>query len=210
MNIIAKIENMQGVENIDEIIRVADGIMIARGDMGVEIPLEDVPVIQKMIIKKVCEAGKQVITATQMLDSMMKNPRPTRAEATDVANAIYDGTSAIMLSGETAAGLYPVESLKTMVRIAVRTEKDIDYRKRFKMRETVERPDVTTTRFLMLHVQQATDLGAAAIISSDKVRRNRPHDLQIPSGVSDYRMHYRRLCLPPVKSFLGRFSPLLD
>ena len=134
MNIIAKIENMQGVENIDEIIRVADGIMIARGDMGVEIPLEDVPVIQKMIIKKVCEAGKQVITATQMLDSMMKNPRPTRAEATDVANAIYDGTSAIMLSGETAAGLYPVEALKTMVRIAVRTEQDIDYRKRFKMR----------------------------------------------------------------------------
>lgn len=167
MNIIAKIENMQGVENIDEIIRVADGIMIARGDMGVEIPLEDVPVIQKMIIKKVCEAGKQVITATQMLDSMMKNPRPTRAEATDVANAIYDGTSAIMLSGETAAGLYPVESLKTMVRIAVRTEKDIDYRKRFKMRETVERPDVTNA---ISHATctTATDLGAAAIITVTK------------------------------------------
>ena len=167
MNIIAKIENMQGVENIDEIIRVADGIMVARGDMGVEIPLEDVPVIQKMIIKKVCEAGKQVITATQMLDSMIKNPRPTRAEATDVANAIYDGTSAIMLSGETAAGLYPVEALKTMVRIAVRTEQDIDYKKRFKMRESNDRPDVTNA---ISHATctTATDLGAAAIITVTK------------------------------------------
>ena len=109
LNIIAKIENQQGVDNIDSIIEVADGIMIARGDMGVEIPLEDVPVIQKEIINKVYNAGKQVITATQMLDSVMKNPRPTRAETTDVANAIYQGTSAIMLSGETAAGKYPVE-----------------------------------------------------------------------------------------------------
>ena len=167
MNIIAKIENMQGVENIDDIIRVADGIMVARGDMGVEIPLEDVPVIQKMIIKKVCNAGKQVITATQMLDSMIKNPRPTRAEATDVANAIYDGTSAIMLSGETAAGQYPVEALKTMVRIAVRTEKDIDYRKRFKSRESDERPDVTNA---ISHATctTATDLGAAGIITVTK------------------------------------------
>ena len=120
IHIIAKIENQQGVDHIDEIIETADGIMIARGDMGVEIPLEEVPVIQKEIIRKVYNAGKQVITATQMLDSMMKNPRPTRAETTDVANAIYQGTSAIMLSGETAAGLYPIESLKTMVRIAKR------------------------------------------------------------------------------------------
>ena len=143
INIIAKIENMQGVQNIDDIIRVSDGIMVARGDMGVEIPLEDVPVIQKMIIKKVYDAGKKVITATQMLDSMMKHPRPTRAEATDVANAIYDGTSAIMLSGETAAGMYPIEALKTMVRIAVRTEQDINYLQRFKMRKTMSNPDVT-------------------------------------------------------------------
>ncbi len=142
-NIIAKIENMQGVENIDEIIKVADGIMIARGDMGVEVPNEDVPVFQKMIIKKVYNAGKQVITATQMLDSMMKNPRPTRAEVSDVANAIYDGTSAIMLSGETAAGLYPVESLKTMVRIAERTEQDIDFKKRFRQLDGKENPDIT-------------------------------------------------------------------
>ena len=131
IEIISKIENREGVDNIDEIIDASEGIMIARGDMGVEIPSEEVPVIQKMIIKKVYEAGKKVITATQMLDSMMKNPRPTRAETTDVANAIYDGTSAIMLSGETAAGRYPVESLQTMVRIAERTEEDIDYRKRF-------------------------------------------------------------------------------
>ncbi len=164
INIISKIENMQGVDNIDEIIRVSDGIMVARGDMGVEIPLEDVPVIQKMIIKKVIEAGKQVITATQMLDSMMKNPRPTRAEATDVANAIYDGTSAIMLSGETAAGLYPVEALKTMVKIAVRTEQDINYTARFKARQNLSNPDITNA---ISHATctTANDLNAAAIIT---------------------------------------------
>lgn len=167
INIIAKIENMQGVENIDEIIRVSDGIMVARGDMGIEIPIEDVPVIQKLIIKKVYNAGKQVITATQMLDSMIKNPRPTRAEATDVANAIYDGTSAIMLSGETAAGLYPVEALKTMVKIAMRAERDIDYVGRFKKRESLSNPDVTNA---ISHATctTANDLNAAAIITVTK------------------------------------------
>lgn len=164
INIIAKIENMQGVQNIDEIIQVSDGIMVARGDMGVEIPLEDVPAIQKMIIKKVVNAGKQVITATQMLDSMMKNPRPTRAEATDVANAIYDGTSAIMLSGETAAGLYPVESVKTMVKIAIRTEEDINYTERFRQRQTMSNPDITNA---ISHATCTTaiDLNAAAVIT---------------------------------------------
>ncbi len=165
--IIAKIENDEGVKNIDEIIDASDGIMIARGDMGVEIPMEDVPVIQKMIIKKVYASGKQVITATQMLDSMMKNPRPTRAEVTDVANAIYDGTSAIMLSGETAAGAYPVESLQAMVRIAERAEADIDYRKRFFAFARDENPDITDA---ICHATCTTalDLGARAILTVTK------------------------------------------
>lgn len=167
MNIIAKIENMQGVQNIDEIISVSDGIMVARGDMGVEIPLEDVPVMQKMIIRKVYSAGKQVITATQLLDSMMKNPRPTRAEATDVANAVYDGTSALMLSGETAAGKYPVESVKTMAKIALRTEAAIDYLKIFKSRETNPSTDITSA---ISHATctSAHDLNASAIITVTK------------------------------------------
>ncbi len=171
INIIAKIENAEGVERIDEIIRAADGIMIARGDMGVEVPDEEVPVIQKMIIKKVYEAGKQVITATQMLDSMMKHPRPTRAETADVANAIYDGTSAIMLSGETAAGDYPVESLKTMVRIAERIEKDIDYCKRFFIHERKANPDITDA---ISHATCTTahDLNARAIITVTKSGRS--------------------------------------
>lgn len=170
ISIIAKIENMQGVKNIDEIIAVSDGIMVARGDMGVEIPNEDVPVMQKMIIKKVYNAGKQVITATQMLDSMMKNPRPTRAETADVANAIYDGTSAIMLSGETAAGLYPIESLKTMVRIAVRTEADIDYKKRFLALARNCKIDVTDA---ISHATCTTahDLNAKTIITVTKSGR---------------------------------------
>lgn len=164
VNIIAKIENKQGVDNIDDIIRVSDGIMVARGDMGVEIPMEDVPVIQKILIEKVYKAGKQVITATQMLDSMMKHPRPTRAEATDVANAVYDGTSAIMLSSETAAGDYPVEALQTMVKIASRTEQDINYMSRLKKRSILTNPDITNA---IAHATCTTamDLNASAIIT---------------------------------------------
>ena len=164
LNIIAKIENQQGVDNIDSIIEAADGIMIARGDMGVEIPLEDVPVIQKEIINKVYTAGKQVITATQMLDSMIKNPRPTRAETTDVANAIYQGTSAIMLSGETAAGKYPVEALRTMVKIAIRTEADIPYNQQFSILNREHAPNMTTA---ISHAtcMTAIDLRAKAIIT---------------------------------------------
>ena len=166
LNIIAKIENQQGVDNIDSIIEVADGIMIARGDMGVEIPLEDVPVIQKEIINKVYNAGKQVITATQMLDSMMKNPRPTRAETTDVANAIYQGTSAIMLSGETAAGKYPVEALRTMVKIALRTESDIAYNKEFSILSREHESAINmTTAISHATCMTAIDLGAKAIIT---------------------------------------------
>lgn len=199
MNIIAKIENMQGVRNIDEIIRVSDGIMVARGDMGVEIPIQEVPVIQKMIIKKVYNAGKQVITATQMLDSMMKNPRPTRAEATDVANAIYDGTSAIMLSGETAAGKYPVEALMTMVKIAGSAEADIDYKAAFKKREANENKDVTNA---ISHATCTTahDLNAAAIVTVTKsgktarmISKYRPECPII--GCTTYEHVYRQMNL---------------
>ena len=166
IKIIAKIENMQGIQNLEEIITAADGIMVARGDMGVEIPLEEVPILQKKMIKMAVAQGKHVITATQMLESMIKNPRPTRAEATDIANAIYDGTTAIMLSGESAAGLYPVEAVKTMSRIAERAEQDIDYRGRMqKVKEDrQETPDITTA-ISYATCSVASDLNAAAIIT---------------------------------------------
>ena len=131
IDIIAKLENRAGIDNIDDICTECDGIMIARGDMGVEIPFVELPIIQKVLITKCRMLGKRVITATEMLESMIHNPRPTRAETSDVANAVYDGTSAIMLSGETAAGKYPVEAVDTMARIAMQTEKSINYTKRF-------------------------------------------------------------------------------
>ena len=164
MKIIAKIENMQGIENLEEILSVSDGIMVARGDMGVEIPMEEVPVLQKRMIHMAEKQGKYVITATQMLESMIKNPRPTRAEATDIANAIYDGTTAIMLSGESAAGQYPVEAVKTMARIAVSTEKDIDYRGRMKQNDKGDKTDITMA-IAYATCTAAADLNAAAIIT---------------------------------------------
>ena len=164
VRIIAKIENIDGVNNIDEILQAADGIMVARGDMGVEIPFEKIPAIQKDIIHKGYNAGKQVITATQMLESMIINPRPTRAEITDVANAIYDGTSAIMLSGETAAGAYPVEAVKTMALIAKTTEDNIDYRGEFAERRSEPNGNIAEA-IAHATVTTAHDLNARAIIT---------------------------------------------
>lgn len=168
VKIIAKIENHEGVEHIDGIIKEADGIMVARGDMGVEIPFEQIPAIQKMIIQKVFQAGKIVVTATQMLESMINNPRPTRAEITDVANAIYDGTSAIMLSGETAMGKHPVEAVKTMALIAKTTEDDIDYVEKFEMLSPRGAKRDITSAISHATVTTAHDLNASAIITVTK------------------------------------------
>lgn len=194
ISVIAKIENAEGVENIDEIIKVSHGIMVARGDMGVEIDMQDLPVIQKRLIKKTYRAGKVVITATQMLDSMTTNPRPTRAETTDVANAIYDGTSALMLSGETAVGSYPIETVKTMALIAERTENDINYVKRLEMMDFDTGMDVTNA---ISHATCTTahDLKAKAIIA-----------LTVSGGTAMQISRFRPTCpiIAPTISAKGR------
>lgn len=167
IKIISKIESREGVDNIDEILEVTDGIMVARGDLGVEIPLEEVPLIQKELIQKCKRKGKLVVTATQMLESMVTNPRPTRAEASDVANAIYDGTDVIMLSGETAKGNFPVEAVATMVKIANKVESSIDYVRESVKKANIEDLDITNA---ISHATctTANDLGAAAVIAISK------------------------------------------
>ncbi|HEY0829441.1 MAG TPA: pyruvate kinase [Bacilli bacterium] len=199
IQIISKIENQEGVNNLDEILAVSDGLMVARGDLGVEIPAEEVPLVQKMMIEKCNRAGKPVITATQMLDSMQRNPRPTRAEASDVANAIFDGTDAIMLSGETAAGKYPVESVQTMSRIAVRAESALEYRE-ILVKQSLAQQTTVTEAISQSVANSALDLNARAIITATEsgytarmVSKYRPKAPIIAVTTIDQVM--RRLCL---------------
>lgn len=192
VHIISKIENQEGLDNLEEILEVSDGLMVARGDLGVEIPTEQVPLAQKHMIKRCNEIGKPVITATQMLDSMMRNPRPTRAETTDVANAIFDGTDAIMLSGETAAGKYPVESVQTMATIAMAAEGSLDYASILKNVQASKSDDTVTYAVSHATVNTAMDLDASAIITATasgftarKISRFRPSAPVIAATSSD-------------------------
>ncbi len=171
VKIIAKIENQEGVDNLDAILEAADGIMVARGDLGVEIPAARVPILQKQMIRKGLQQGKPVITATQMLDSMMRNPRPTRAEVSDVANAVYDGTGSVMLSGETAGGRYPVEALQAMVGIVTETEGAIDYWKQFQKQRVLPTADINDA---ITHTccLTAKDLDAKAILTATSSGRS--------------------------------------
>ena len=173
LQIIAKIENAEGIENLDAIIEAADGIMVARGDLGVEIPAARVPILQKQMIRKGLQQGKPVITATQMLDSMIRNPRPTRAEVSDVANAVYDGTGSVMLSGETAGGKYPVEALQAMVGIVTETEGAIDYWKQFQKQRVLPASNINDA---ITHTccLTAMDLDAKAILAATKFRPHVP------------------------------------
>ena len=171
VKIIAKIENQEGVDNLDAILEAADGIMVARGDLGVEIPAARVPILQKQMIRKGLQQGKPVITATQMLDSMMRNPRPTRAEVSDVANAVYDGTGSVMLSGETAGGKYPVEALTAMVGIVTETESAIDYWKQFQKQRVLPASNINDA---ITHTccLTAKDLDAKAILTATSSGRS--------------------------------------
>ena len=171
VKIIAKIENQEGVDNLDEILEAADGIMVARGDLGVEIPAARVPILQKQMIRKGLQLGKPVITATQMLDSMMRNPRPTRAEVSDVANAVYDGTGSVMLSGETAGGKYPVEAITAMVGIVTETERAIDYWKQFQKQRILPASNINDA---ITHTccLTAKDLEAKAILAATNSGRS--------------------------------------
>ncbi|TKC15778.1 pyruvate kinase [Robertmurraya kyonggiensis] len=199
INIIPKIENQEGVDNIDEILEVSDGLMVARGDLGVEIPAEEVPLVQKNLIKKCNDLGKPVITATQMLDSMQRNPRPTRAEASDVANAIFDGTDAIMLSGETAAGMYPVEAVQTMHNIASRAETALDH-KRLLSKRTKESDTNITDAIGQSVAHTALNLSVSAIITPTEsghtarmISKYRPKAPIV--AVTSHPSVYRRLAL---------------
>ncbi|GLX69588.1 pyruvate kinase [Paenibacillus glycanilyticus] len=215
IQIISKIENQQGVDNLDEILEVSDGLMVARGDLGVEIPAEEVPLVQKMMIEKCNRAGKPVITATQMLDSMQRNPRPTRAEASDVANAIFDGTDAIMLSGETAAGKYPLEAVMTMSRIAERAEAALEYREIFTKQANAQQTTVTEAISQAVAVS-ALDLNAAAIVTSTQsgftarmVSKYRPK-APIIAVTNDEKVMRRLALIWGVRPVLGESAETTD
>ncbi len=198
INIIAKIENQEGVDSIDKILEVADGIMVARGDLGIEIPPEQIPLVQKMIIKKTLQASKAVITATQMLESMTHNPRPTRAEVTDVANAIFDGTSAIMLSGETAAGKYPVETVKMMNSIAVTAEASLNYEKI--LREAAQEHSLTITNAIAhATCSMAMEMNAQVIVTATSSG-------ETPKALSKYKPKVPVVAVTPSQETARRLS----
>jgi len=220
IELISKIENTEGVKNIEDIINVSDGIMVARGDLAIEVPLEDLPYLQKKIIKDCYSAGKKVITATHMLESMIHNPRPTRAEITDVANAIYDGTSAIMLSGETTIGAYPLRSLETMSKIAEKTEAKIDYKTYGEGIGSFKKFENITTAISDATCRAAQDLNAAAIVavtlsgsSARMISRLRPGTPII--AVTPHERSYRKLALswgvtPMMNEFVENANELFN
>lgn len=188
IDIIAKIENRSGVDNVEEICEVADGIMVARGDLGVEIPFMEVPALQKYLISKCRMLGKRVITATEMLESMIQNPRPTRAEISDVANAVYDGSSAIMLSGETAAGKFPVQAVQTMAETARFTEDSINYAKRFRNMEFTIHSNLDSVSRHLLHGHRREREGHRGQFH---LRRHRAHGIPLPLPGGHHRHHHQ-------------------
>ena len=200
--IFSKIENQEGVNNLDEILKFSDGIMVARGDLGVEIPIEQVPLVQKMMIEKCNYAGKPVITATQMLDSMIRNPRPTRAEASDVANAIFDGTDCIMLSGETANGKYPVDAVKIMSRIAEEAENQLNYEASLKKKRKEHIPNVSNAISLAA-CNTAMELNASAIITATQSGYT-------AKNVSKYRPECPIIAITPYESVAKNLSVIWE